>query len=549
MKKLILISAFCFRISAFAGVDFVGVFAHTNGALIAPANFFNANASAINTALTGGNLLITATTGPIPDQNNGGVSYTITNQIGVLVYDQGAGFSTGENVGFTNWSGGTYWLTHAGTNYVQLAEQDYVGLSQLALYSANITFAANATLGLYRSNRTDVLFPEANFLLTDTNTMYVHHSTVSGYYGAILGINAQAPSLEFSGTGLTIVNDVGGNSIFEADQVQDIVALGNSSFGSIMISANSVKVNSNLVVVTGSKFIGNLGGGTNLPATGVTGLGNAAFASTNTMHVLLATNAMVATNDSTGRALSSLLAANQSITFSGAATGSGSTAITLSLAAVTTNIFSVLSAANTFTGSNTVSGTNFFVTAPSSSAAVATLGLDVNGRVSTNVAASASIYPQTNIIYWPPISGNNLLTFNNTFFGQYMVAGQSVIWTLSCLPILNTALAGKDATATNIYVYVPLWTTNTAGGSVNWNENLQVWTNGVSGSLGGSYVLKNANVQMIGAYTPSNTTTFVITNPIPYSMLTNLAGDFRLNFYNNGSTNFFLFAPYVVIGK
>ncbi len=285
---------------------------------------------------------------------------------------------------------------------------------------------------------------------------------------------------------------------------------------------------------------------------------NAALNATNHLGALAFSNRLTwASIDSAP----SFITGNQTITFSGAATGSGSTAVTLTLAAGTTNGFAGTNqnSAMTWTnGNNLLGGNGLWITNHPAS------GLNTNGSTGqgqvlanigaglvgwTNAASAVSVYPQTNIIYWPPISGNNLLTFNNTFFGQYMVAGQSVIWTLSCLPILNTALAGKDQTATNIYVYLPMFTTNTAGGSVNWNESLQVLTNGIGSSLSGTYVLKNANVQMIGAYSPSNTTTFVITNPIPYSMLTNLASDFRVNFYNNGTTNFFLFAPYVVLGK
>jgi len=207
---------------------------------------------------------ITATTGPIQDSYVTNIYYTITNQIGVQVYDAGAGFFVGENIKFTNWIGGNYWLTHAGTNYTQLAEQDYLGYSQTALYSANVYFTNSTTLGLVQSNSTPVIFPEANFFLADTNVMYVHHSTVSGYFGAILGINAQPPSLEFSGTGLTLVNDVRGNSIFQADQNQDIVNLGYSPLGSINITTNNVTINSNLVIATGSIIIGNGAGLTNI---------------------------------------------------------------------------------------------------------------------------------------------------------------------------------------------------------------------------------------------------------------------------------------------
>ena len=50
-----------------------------------------------------------------------------------------------------------------------------------------------------------------------------------------------------------------------------------------------------------------------------------------------------------------------------------------------------LAGVNTYTGSNTFTGTNLFITTPSSAAASSTLGLDANGRVTTNVTAASSL--------------------------------------------------------------------------------------------------------------------------------------------------------------
>ena len=163
------------------------------------------------------------------DQNSGTIHYTITNQSGVLVFDGGPGFFSGEDIVFTSWVGGTFWLTHAGTDYVQFAEQDYNDNSQLAIYTANITFSTDATLGLYRTNTPlPLLLPETQFVLTNTNSLYVHRSTSSGYIGAILGISSQPASLEFSGTGLTIINDINNEAIFAADQINSCIREGAS---------------------------------------------------------------------------------------------------------------------------------------------------------------------------------------------------------------------------------------------------------------------------------------------------------------------------------
>ena len=113
-----------------------------------------------------------------------------------------------------------------------------------------------------------------------------------------------------------------------------------------------------------------------------------------------ATNLVGATASLTARGLngSALLTQNGALTLaltnsftnSIAVTGSGTwTSVTNASGVITwtfatTNI-PTLSGVNTYTGSNSLAGTNLFITTPSSDMASATLGLDANGRLTTNV--------------------------------------------------------------------------------------------------------------------------------------------------------------------
>ncbi len=143
-----------------------------------------------------------------------------------------------------------------------------------------------------------------------------------------------------------------------------------------------------------------------------------------------------------------------------------------------------------------------------------------------------------------PIFGQNYATINNTFYAQYMVAGQSATYLVPSA----TFAAGATATATNLCVFLPMMTTNASAANVNWNMNLGFLTNNSAGP-GGWFNVKNANVTLIGSYTGTNVTVFKITNAVPFSFLTNMTGDMRLGFYNNGTTNFYLFSPTVTLAN
>ena len=429
----------------------------------------------------------TWTSGAIADQNNAGVYYTVTNKCGVLVFDAGAGFFDGEDLKFTNFSGGSYFVLHNGTNYTIPSEQVYVGLSGLSLYTFTVAIDATATLNLVRSNYLNL---SMNSVVGMSNKLYFVEESQDGIG---IGVNNFLPSINIQPNAESVDFDD------QSGLNKNLVSIGAWGLAVGDGGSNAPSVIGLTGIFNGRYYASNMIGSLNY--TNISGFGNVATLSSNQV-VNMATNGLKSAAYSLATAFDAsgaALAATNGLS-NGAFTTVGSAALLSSntVVAMATNGFAP---------------TNFVLTQ----------------IAATNTATLAAIVNSTN--------GGNIVFTNNAMYYMSLTNANQFVSSVSGIAT-NLMLSGNFAMGakTNWAYTTNVIGLNLAGssfvdGTYVGNGLLMTnpfYTNFIIVLTGGNYYVQSNGVSL---YQSADVKTWTIVNgaaPAPY-------GSFGHYDYDNGN--------------